>query len=167
MNNFGGEGTGGQSYVKDAQWKTGEKVAFVMNVLPQANNTVVLSAWYKLDSQKKWNYIASWRAPKENRYFEGFHSFLENYGFPNGQQKRMAEYFNAYGYDYEEGRWVNLNKVRFSNTDGKKGQRVDYEQGVSPLHPSRFYMASGGYTPTVKTDDELPLANTPPNCGFK
>lgn len=74
----------------------------------------------------------------------------------------MAEYFNAYGYDYEEGRWVNLNKVRFSNTDGKKGQRVDYEQGVSPLHPSRFYMASGGYTPTVKTDDELPLANTPP-----
>ncbi|EEI93766.1 hypothetical protein HMPREF0765_0619 [Sphingobacterium spiritivorum ATCC 33300] len=166
VNSFGGEGTGGQSYVKSANWKTGETVAFLMNVLPQENNSVILSAWYKLASQQKWNYIASWRAPKENRYFNGFHSFLENYGYPNGQFRREADYFNAWGKENESGKWINFNKVRFSNTDGKEGQRVDYEQGVSPRNPNYFYMSSGGYTPTVKTANEIPLATQPPLTDF-
>ena len=57
---------------------------------------------------------------------------------------------------------MNFNKVGFSHTDGKKGQRVDYEQGVAPEYPDRFYMASGGYTPTVKRADEIELSHTPP-----
>lgn len=167
VNSFGGEGTGGQSYVPTAGWKTGKRVSFIMNVLPQENNSVILSAWYKLEGQTDWNYIASWRAPKEQRYFDGFHSFLENYGFVNGQQRRMAEYYNAYGYEASSGRWVHLNKVRFSHTDGKEGQRVDYEQGVSPLHADRFYMSSGGYTPTVKTADTVPLQHTAPSVDLR
>lgn len=167
VNSFGGEGTGGQSYVPTADWKTGKRVSFIMNVLPQGNNSVVLSAWYKLEGEPEWNYIASWRAPKEHRDFNGFHSFLENYGFVNGQQRRMAEYYNAYGYEASSGRWIHLNKVRFSNTDGQEGQRVDYEQGVSPLHADRFYMSSGGYTPTVKTADTVPLQHTVPSIDLR
>ncbi|MDR2954186.1 MAG: DUF3472 domain-containing protein [Prevotella sp.] len=160
-NSFGGEGTGGQSYVKNSDWKTGKPVKFLMNVLPQANSSVVLSAWYYLEGGD-WQYIASWRAPKEKRYFDGFYSFIENYGYTNGQLRREAYYYNAWGHENESGKWINFNKVRFSNTDGKEGQRVDYEQGVSPNHPDRFYMASGGYTPTVKTGDEIPLSESTP-----
>lgn len=161
VNSFGGEGTGGQSYVKDANWKTGKPVRFLMNVRPQPNNSVVLSAWYNVDDEG-WKYVASWRAPRDNRYFEGFHSFIENYGFTNGQFRREAYYYNAWGRENATGKWVNFNKVRFSNTDGKEGQRVDYEQGVSQEYLDRFYMSSGGYTPTVKTADEIPLSTTPP-----
>lgn len=161
VNSFGGEGTGGQSYVKGANWKTGRPVQFLMNVRPQSNGSVVLSAWYNVDGQG-WKYVASWRAPKEKRYFDGFHSFIENYGFTNGQFRREAYYYNAWGQENATGKWINFNKVRFSNTDGKEGQRVDYEQGVSPKYPDRFYMSSGGYTPTVKTANEMPLSTTPP-----
>lgn len=157
VNNFGGEGTGGQSFV-NAGWKTGQPVKFLMNVLQQSNNSVVLSAWYKLENED-WKYVATWRAPKEQKMFDGFYSFIENYGHSNGQLRREAYYYNAWGREVN-GNWVNFNKVRFSNTDGKDGQRVDYEQGVSTKYKDRFYMASGGYTPTVKTGNETPLAKT-------
>lgn len=157
VNSFGGEGTGGQSYVKTANWKTGEPVKFLMNITKQNNNSVILSAWYKLEGQD-WQYVATWRAPKEQRLFDGFYSFIENYGHTNGQIRREAYYYNAWGREDATGNWVNFNKVRFSNTDGKEGQRVDFEQGVSPIYPDRFYMASGGYTPTVKTSNQISLS---------
>ena len=155
VNSFGGEGTGGQSYVKDAAWITGEPVKFLMNVRPMTNNSVVLSAWYKTDAD--WVYVASWRAPKEQRYFDGYHSFLENYGYSNGNLRREAYYYNAWGNERATGNWVHFNKARFSHTDGAEGQRVDYEQGVSPDFPDKFYMASGGYTPTRLTAEEMDL----------
>ncbi|HTN39478.1 MAG TPA: DUF3472 domain-containing protein [Arachidicoccus sp.] len=161
VNNFGGEGTGGQSYVPTANWKTGEPVKFLMNIKAQADNAMIVSAWYKL-SGEDWKYVASWRAPKEQRYFDGYYSFLENYGYGNGQLRREAYYYNNWGKESGSGKWVNFNKVRFSHTDGKPGQRVDYEQGVAAKYPNRFYMASGGYTPTVQTADEIPVSNRVP-----
>ncbi|MBO9591841.1 MAG: DUF3472 domain-containing protein [Niabella sp.] len=166
VKSFGGEGTGGQSFVTGANWKTGKPVQFLMNVLPQENNSVVLSAWYQV-ANEGWHYIASWRAPHEKRFFDGFYSFLENYGYTNGQLRREAYYYNAWGVEAASGKWINFNKVRFSNTDGKTGQRVDYEQGVSSKYPDRFYMAAGGYTPTLKTKNEMPVLKTPPSLDFK
>ena len=160
-NSFGGEGTGGQSYNPNANWETGKPVHFLMNVLPDANGSVVISAWYQIDT-KPWVYVASWRAPKEHRYFDGYYSFIENYGYANGWMRRMAYYYNAWGKQSGGGDWVSLNKVRFSHTDGKPGQRVDYEQGVSEKYPDRFYMASGGYTPTKQTADQVPLGKIIP-----
>ncbi|MBF0647381.1 DUF3472 domain-containing protein [Dysgonomonas sp. GY75] len=165
-NSFGGEGTGGQSYIKDANWKTGKPVQFLMNVRPQDNGSVILSAWYNIDNVG-WKYVASWRAPKEKKIFDGFYSFLENYGYTNGQQRREAYYYNAWGREDSTGKWINFNKVRFSNTDGKEGQRVDYEQGVSQKYPDRFYMSSGGYTPTLKTENEIPVSTHEPVLDLK
>jgi len=160
-NSFGGEGTGGQSYNPKANWQTGKPVHFLMNVLPDKNGSVVISAWYQID-KAPWVYVASWRAPKENRYFDGYYSFIENYGYANGWMRRMAYYYNAWGKQSGGGDWVSLNKVRFSHTDGKPGQRIDYEQGVSDKYPDRFYMASGGYTPTRQTASQIPLGKNIP-----
>ena len=57
---------------------------------------------------------------------------------------------------------MSLNKVGFTHTDGAVGQRVDYEQGVAPEYPERFYMASGGYTPTKLTANQIPLQSNAP-----
>lgn len=166
VNSFGGEGTGGQSYVPTANWKTGKPVKFLMNLLPQDNNSIVISAWYQVEGED-WTYVASWRAPKEQKYFDGFYSFIENYGYTNGQIRREAYYYNAWGRENTTDKWINFNKVHFSHTDGKEGQRVDYEQGVSAKFPNRFYMASGGYTATLKTADEMPLSTKPPLDNLK
>lgn len=163
VNSFGNEGTGGQSYVTSAGWKTGVPVKFLMNVRPVDGNTTLFSAWYSVsDKEDDWKYVATWRAPHESRTFDGFYSFIENFGFTNGQFPRKAYYYNAWGREDKTGNWINFNKVRFSNTDGRVGERADYEQGVAPEFPDRFYMASGGYTPTLKTANEIPLSTTPP-----
>lgn len=162
VNSFGNEGTGGQSYVKTADWKTGKPVKFLMNVRRMGNNSVLFSAWYCADESDGWKYVATWRAPHEQKMFDGFYSFIENYGYTNGQLPRKAYYYNAWGKENESGKWVNFNKVGFSHTDGREGQRVDYEQGVSKEHPGRFYMASGGYTPTVQTASEIEISRNSP-----
>lgn len=162
VNSFGNEGTGGQSYVKTADWKTGKPVKFLMNTRRMDNNSILISAWYSVSDKEGWKYVATWRAPHEQRMLDGFYSFIENYGYTNGQIPRKAYYYNAWGREDATGKWVNFNKVGFSNTDGREGQRVDYEQGVAPEYPGRFYMASGGYTPTLKTADETKLLTTPP-----
>ncbi|NDV46888.1 DUF3472 domain-containing protein [Paludibacter sp. 221] len=173
-NSFGNEGTGGQSYVGVGNvntWKTGTPVKFLMNCRRDGSITYqgdvikhsIISAWY--DAGEGWRYIASWRVPvmpggKDT--FDGFYSFLENYGFRNGQIIRKGYYYNAFGKDESNGKWTHFNKVRFSNTDGKMGQRIDYEQGVSGEHPDKFYMVSGGYGTTKKTENEVPLINSFP-----
>ncbi|MDR1584739.1 MAG: DUF3472 domain-containing protein [Prevotellaceae bacterium] len=168
-NDFGNEGTGGQSYVgkgKADTWKTGKPVKFLMNCrhdggIVYKGDSIkhsVISAWY--DAGEGWRYIASWRCPvmpKGKDMFDGFYSFIENYGYRNGQIFRKAYYYNTFGRDEKSGAWQHFNKVRFSNTDGKEGQRIDYEQGVAPEAPDKFYMSSAGYKTTVKTGTEVPL----------
>lgn len=176
-NSFGGEGTGGQSYVGREDfttWKTGQPVKFLMNCRRDggiiAEETIsgvvnkgdsirhsILSAWY--DAGEGWRYIASWRTPCKPgapTMFDGFHSFLENYGWTNGQMPRKALYYNTYAKETASGKWVHLNKASFSNTDGSTGQRIDYEQGVDADDPTKFYMLSGGYGKTLKTGDTVP-----------
>lgn len=180
-NSFGGEGTGGQSYVGAGDintWKTGTPVKFLMNTRRDggmvAAETIsnggttyinkgdsikhaVVSAWY--DAGEGWRYVATWRAPRkqnEANTFDGFYSFLECYGTSEGQAIRKAYYYNAYGKErttptYQGGKWINLNKVSYGNTDGGVGQRIDFEQGVPAEDNKKFYMLSGGYGQTLKT----------------
>lgn len=165
-NGFGNEGTGGQSYVKSANWKVDHPVKFLMNVR-RGEGSIVLSAWYCLNDTEGWKYVASWRAPQEQRLFNGFYSFIENFSSSNGQLLRKGYYFNAFGREASTGKWLSFNKVRFSHTDGAEGERMDYEQGVAPEYPTRFYMASGGYTPTKLTADEIPLQTNAPAMDLK
>lgn len=165
-NGFGNEGTGGQSYVKTVNWKVDQPVKFLMNVR-RGEGSIVLSAWYCVNETEGWKYVASWRAPQEQHMFSGFYSFIENFSSSNGQLLRKGYYFNAFGREASTGKWLSFNKVRFSHTDGAEGERVDYEQGVAPEYPTRFYMASGGYTPTKLTADEIPLQTNAPAMDLK
>ncbi|WP_460541325.1 DUF3472 domain-containing protein [Echinicola sediminis] len=141
---FGNEGTGGQSYWK-YPWETAVPVKFIMNVRKNEDNTVLLSAWFKDVEEEGWKYMATWKAPKEQRYFDGFHSFLENFGNRNGQEVRMAHYYNMWGKEVD-GDWINFNRATMTHTDGVPEGREDYAGGLVDENPSLFYMSSGGYT---------------------
>ncbi|MEN7547741.1 DUF3472 domain-containing protein [Rapidithrix thailandica] len=142
---FGNEGTGGQSYWK-YPWNTGVPVKFIMNVRKLKNKSALLSAWFKDVETEGWKYMATWRAPKEDRYFNGFYSFLENFGNRNGQKVRKAYYYNMWGKEVG-GNWVNFNLASMTHTDGVPEGRSDYAGGLRPGSSAQFFMSSGGYTP--------------------
>jgi hypothetical protein len=169
-NNFGNEGTGGQSYFANAQtWKEGYPVKFLFNVrrdtsacesCPSGRKpTVILSAWYCAyepgeagfkdipDELKGWRYIASWRRPFVSSWEKYTGSFIENFGWRNGQIIRKGYYYNTYGHHVSQNKWLHFNGAYGTNTDGASGQRVDFEHGISTDvgHTDQFYMLSAGY----------------------
>ena len=169
-NSFGNEGTGGQSYFANAQtWKEGYPVKFLFNVrrdtsaceicLSGRKPTVILSAWYCAyepdetgledipDELKGWRYIASWRRPFVSNWEKYTGSFIENFGWRNGQIIRKGYYYNTYGHHVSQNKWLHFNGASGTNTDGASGQRVDFEHGISTDagHTDKFYMLSAGY----------------------
>jgi hypothetical protein len=171
VSRFGNEGTGTKSFVHGWNWNTNVPVKFLTNArleeykdtlknrfgadsIVNRRNTLV-SAWYHSDPTTGWKYISTLRLPNKVTYFDSWYSFLENYGYSNGQVKRFAYYYNAYAHEqsYDQakpGRWINFNQVNFGNTDGAAGQRVDFEQGRLPENSNYFYMSTGGYANAPK-----------------
>lgn len=171
VSRFGNEGTGTKSFVHGWNWNTNVPVKFLTNArleeykdtlknragadsIVNRRNTLV-SAWYNSDPAKGWKFISTLRLPNKVTYFDSWYSFLENYGYSNGQIKRYAYYYNGFAHEQSSdpskpGRWINFNQVNLSNTDGAVGQRVDFEQGRLPENPAWFYMASGGYANAPK-----------------
>jgi hypothetical protein len=181
-NSFGNEGTGGQSYFRNARtWMEGYPVKFLFNVRKDTTDckscasgkkpTVILSAWYcAYDPDnapegisadlKGWRYIASWRRPFVTDLQGGTGSFLENFGWTNGHLARKGYYYNTWAHNAATDTWNHFNSCYGSNTDGATGQRIDYEHGIStdPGHTDKFYMLSGGYGNTKKESSyTLPL----------
>ena len=181
VSRFGNEGTGTKSFVFGNNWKTNVPVKFLTNSrleeyddtlknkmgsdsIVHRRNTLV-SAWFHSDNAKGWRYISTLRLPNKVSYFDSWYSFLENYGYQNGQVKRDAYYYNAFAHEQSSnplspGRWISFNQVNFGNTDGATGQRVDFEQGKSPNSeiPNYFYMSTGGYANAKKQyASQIPL----------
>ncbi|MFV0472488.1 MAG: DUF3472 domain-containing protein [Paludibacteraceae bacterium] len=179
VNRFGNEGTGTQSYVTGMVWKTGVPVQFLTNarleeyddtlksVLTNGDSIVhrkntLVSAWYNADRAIGWKYISTLRLPNKVKYFDSWYSFLENFGPANGQIKRYAYYYNGFAHEFSSdplkpGRWINFNRVNFSNTDGATGQRGDFEQGRLSENGNYFMMSSGGYANGPKKYSQITL----------
>lgn len=181
VSRFGNEGTGTKSFVHGWNWNTNVPVKFLTNArleeykdtlknrfgadsVVNRRNTLV-SAWYHSDPAKGWKYISTLRLPNKVTYFDSWYSFIENFGYTNGQIRRFAYYYNGFAreqsYDpAKPGRWINFNQVNMTHTDGAPGQRQDYEHGRSPENPNYFYMATGGYANAPKTFSNTTLLQT-------
>lgn len=163
---FGNEGTGGQSYWK-YDWKTGDRIRFIMNARRLPGEHVAYSAWFMDKEEEGWKYMATWVAPKEKRLLEGYYSFIENFGQGNGQEARMAYYMNHWGKELE-GDWVELNHAKVTHTDGKADGRRDYEGGKALDGSNRLYMKSGGYTaPKDQKSAVTEKTGTPPKVDLE
>lgn len=151
---FGNEGTGGQSYLI-YNWKTGIPVKFLMNMRKLDNGFVAYSAWFMDKEPDGWKYIATWQAPKESRYFDGFYSFIENFGKGTGQMVRKGNFYNMWGRRVKDAQWIAFNKAKLTHTDGEPDSRSDYAGGISESDPTAFYMRSGGYTAPIDKEKIL------------
>lgn len=141
INDFGNEGSGGQSYIH-YDWKAGERCRFLMGVKPDGNGNTIYTAYFFDNNKGEWSLIASFRRPKTSTWYTGAHSFLENFNPVMGYINRKVYYANQWART-TDGRWLPVSKVRFTcDTTGAKEMRLDYTGGVEG---DNFFLSMGGF----------------------
>jgi len=146
---FGGEGSGGQSYMK-YNWKTGETYRFLMHVRPQGDDKTAFTAYFFFPETGKFECIASFLRPKTDTWMVGVHSFLENFSDTRGYITRMAYYGNPWART-ADGLWFAPKRILLTGDNtARKCWRTDYDGGM--LDDGRFYLKNGGFF-----DEHAPL----------
>ncbi|MBJ7313439.1 DUF3472 domain-containing protein [Rugamonas sp. CCM 8940] len=140
-NVFGGEGTGGQSYLR-YNWVAGNTYRFVTRVHPDGAGGSDYSAWFYAPEQGAWRYIATWKRPFITTYLTRAHSFLENFIDSNGYMERRVSFGNQWARNVS-GAWSELTTGRFTgDATASNGQRLDYAGG---MENGKFYLRNGGF----------------------
>jgi hypothetical protein len=147
---FGNEGTGGHSHLV-YPWKTGHTYRFLVSATPDGSSTIY-SGYFYFPELKRWELIASFRAPKDGGYLRHLYSFNEDFEGANGQRRRLAEFGNQW-IKTAGGDWLELLKARFTHTKNGDTDRLDRGAGVVG---KRFYLSNGGFIPgSLKYGDEI------------
>ena len=140
-NDFGNEGSGGQSYMH-YEWKPGERCRFLMGVKPDGQGNTVYTAYFFDNAKNKWSLVASFRRPNTSTWYTHAYSFLENFDPAMGYINRKAYYDNQWART-TEGRWIPGTKARFTcDATGRQKMRQDYTGG---LDGKRFFLSMGGF----------------------
>ena len=140
-NDFGNEGSGGQSYMH-YEWKPGERCRFLMGVKPDGKGNTVYTAYFFDNAKNKWSLVASFRRPNTSTWYTHAYSFLENFDPVMGYINRKAYYDNQWART-TDGRWIPITKVRFTcDATGRQKMRQDYTGG---LDGKRFFLSMGGF----------------------
>lgn len=160
VNDFGNEGSGGQSYWR-FNWKAETVYKLLVRAKVQGDHTIFTGYFFD-PAVGKWKLIAQWDKPKDGKYLKGLYSFVENFG-DNGQDFFKARYNNQW-ICTPSGKWIELTQARFSTTaDPNKHPRFDIGAG---LEGKWFQMFSGGFRAvgTTKKGDIIsrPAGNTKP-----
>ncbi|WP_158538714.1 DUF3472 domain-containing protein [Chitinophaga skermanii] len=162
INQFGNEGSGGQSYWK-FNWQPETIYKLLVHAQPQGDHTIY-SGYFFDPASNKWKLIATWdKAKSGGKYLGGLYSFVENFG-DNGQDFFKARYGNQW-IRTTTGEWIELNKAKFTTTaNPDKHQRYDIGAGIEN---GMFQMFSGGFREVGNQFKgqliERPAVGTPPN----
>ncbi len=141
INDFGNEGSGGQSYMH-YDWKPGERCRFLMGVKPDGQGNTIYTAYFFDNAKGKWSLVASFRRPKTSTWYTHAYSFLENFDPAMGYINRKAYYDNQWART-TDGRWIPVTKVRFTcDATGRQKMRQDYTGG---LDGKQFFLSMGGF----------------------
>lgn len=148
-NDFGNEGSGGQSYMHFG-WKAGNTYGFLLGAEPDTiKGLTKFTAYFKDIKTNKWYLIASFSRPKTVKCLTSLYSFLENFAPQNGDQTRLAYYNNQWICD-SHGIWHEITGVTYTgDATANANYRKDYGSGVNN---EGFYLKNGGFF-----DDFIPL----------
>ncbi len=141
-NDFGNEGSGGQSYMR-FNWQAGKTYAFLLGAQPDSvHHTTTYTAFFKDESADKWYLIASFKRPQTVTCLTHLYSFLENFIPETGDQNRMGWYKNQWIRDGKN-EWHELtNTVFTADATAKGGYRKDYAGGANGDH---FFLRNDGF----------------------
>lgn len=138
---FGNEGSGGQSFLL-YDWKPDTVYRFVTRVRPDGEGNTAYTAWFFDPEKNSWRLIASFKRPETDTWYEGAHSFLENFIPEQGWITRKVYYQNQHART-SDGKWVELTEGTFSNdATAAAGVRQDYAGGAEN---GRFFLKNCGF----------------------
>ncbi|NML38842.1 DUF5077 domain-containing protein [Chitinophaga sp. G-6-1-13] len=142
-NAFGGEGTGGQSYLV-FNWQAGTTYKFLTHIVPDGAGATDFSAWIYTPETGAWRFIATWKRPGTNTYHAGLYSFLENFNDKNGYMGRSGQYNNQW-IRSTTGVWTEITTAKFTaDATATNDQRRDYAGGLDST-TGRFFLKNGGF----------------------
>lgn len=140
-NTFGGEGTGGQSYLV-YNWLAGNTYQFITRAIPDGAGSTLYSAWFYAPETAAWRFIATWKRPSTTTYLTGNHSFLENFIDTNGYLGRKVLIGNQWARS-ASGVWSEITQAQFNgDATAANKQRMDFAGG---LENGKFYLRNGGF----------------------
>lgn len=140
-NSFGGEGTGGQSYLS-YNWISGNTYRFITRARPDGAGATDYSAWFYAPELGVWRFIATWKRPATTTYLTGAYSFLENFIDTKGYTGRRVSFGNQWARNVS-GAWSEVTTARFTgDATVTNVQRMDYAGG---LDNGKFYLRNGGF----------------------
>ncbi len=126
---FGDEGSGGQSYLL-YKWKADQTYKFLTRIRPNGDNTTTYTAYFFDPNTQAWRFIASFKRPKTNTWYQSPYSFLENFEPERGTVTRKVFFNNQWVCD-ASGNWTEMSSAKFTNDDtGRKKLRMDFHGGV-------------------------------------
>jgi hypothetical protein len=140
---FGGEGTGGQSFL-DFDWKLGETYRFYVTATPEGEKTSFAGYIY-LPEQKGWKHLVTFRTRTGGLTLRGLYSFVEDFrrdGKSVGEVRR-AVYGNGWAIDPGDA-WHPLLKAHFSASSSPQEAKETVDAGTAD--GNRFYLQNGGDT---------------------
>lgn len=154
---FGNEGSGGQSFLI-YPWVAGKTYRFLTEVKPDGDGNTIYTSWFGDKAADEWRLIASFRRPKTDTHYKGFHSFLESFNPAFGHIERRVENGNVWVVD-TAGKWHECVQARFSvDPTGGNRHRLDYMGGADGDH---FYMRNCGFfSETGKAGDSFKRQST-------
>lgn len=174
---FGGEGTGGQSYL-NVNWETGKTYKVLLRIRPHPDqvrfpNSTLAKAWFH--NGKEWMFMCEWRrqelqpgdkdtvTPKGPYWYTGASHFVEDF---NGQQGHLPHtaYYSNHWFITDKGQYVEPTGYIFTG-DQAEG-RADVAGGVFTDGPytNSTFLKSGGYFTDAKL---LPSPFTKPAPAVK
>ncbi|MFO7874911.1 MAG: DUF3472 domain-containing protein [Bacteroidales bacterium] len=163
VQDFGGEGSGGQSYLP-YYWEAGNTYRFLLNGEPVNDNKTDFTAYFYSVELDEWQLIASWRRPETNTYLTGLHSFLENFVTSTGPLTRKAFYNNQWIKD-TGGNWYELTTAHFTaDATARDKARLDYAGGLESDQEGFFMKNCGFFNETTGLDiyfQRQPLGEQP------
>ena len=145
INEFGGEGSGGQSFLRYS-WKAGITYRFITRVHPDKNRkgATVYTSWFFDPEKNNWRIIASFSRPQKVTWYKRPHSFLENFIPSQGHLTRKVEFGNQWVIN-NQGKWTELTQAKFTyDATAQAKRRADYDGGVSQ-NQQVFYLKNCGF----------------------
>ncbi|MGE0606090.1 MAG: DUF3472 domain-containing protein [Pirellulales bacterium] len=153
---FGGEGTGGQSFL-DLDWKADETYRMAVTATPRDDRTEYAGYLYQND-QQRWLHLVTFSTITGGKPLDGYYSFVEDFRRDGASAKiaRKARFGNGWVRD-QKNQWQPIIQARFT-ADGNPAKNID-----AGLIDKRFFLATGGDTSNqnCKLNETMELTSPP------
>ena len=146
---FGGEGTGGQSFL-DYDWKLGQTYRFAVHAKLDGKRTQ-FAGYFFVPEKNEWKHLVTFSTLHKGRLLAGYYSFVEDFrrNRVSATHARSAQFGN--GWVRVDDQWLPVKRAQFT---GDSNPAMNVNAGTIASQgdaPRRFFLTTGGETKNTDT----------------